>query len=200
MTCIPIEYLEKLQQFTQLPDHQLEKIKPSLKLQTVPHGEHLDRSGDIPVNLAFIIQGLFRYYYITLDGDDMTKSFRGEGEFIGAYSALVQRKAMDYSIEALEDSELLIFPFDTFIRLSQSDFHWQRFHLKMLERLYLIKEQRERDLLLYDAQTRYLAFLEAYPGIEQRVKQYHIATYLGITPVSLSRIRQQLKRESEKLS
>jgi CRP-like cAMP-binding protein len=69
----------------------------------------------------------------------------------------------------------------------------QQLNCKIAESLFIKKERREATLLLDDAKTRYLNFLEEYPGLETRLKQYHIASYLGITPVSLSRVRAQLK-------
>jgi CRP-like cAMP-binding protein len=71
----------------------------------------------------------------------------------------------------------------------ENDIFWTRFLLKFVEKGFIIKEKRERDLLLLDAETRYNNFLKEFPGISQRITQNIIASYLGIKPETLSRIR-----------
>ena len=66
---------------------------------------------------------------------------------------------------------------------------WERLGRLLTEQLYIKKEQREAEFLLDDAPTRYRNFQKQYPGLEDRLPQYHVASYLGITPVALSRIR-----------
>lgn len=177
------------------PDlHRLPAYFQSRKLSA---GDHFIHAGDIPLQIGFVVSGVFRFYYLTPDGSDHTKSFRMEGDFITAYSAFLLQEPAFFSIEALEDSHLLVTDFETYAELTESNPNWQMVRLRLTERVFLIKEQREKELLLDDATTRYLKFCEQYPGLEDRVKQYHIASFLGITPVSLSRIRRQLTYDNE---
>jgi CRP-like cAMP-binding protein len=74
----------------------------------------------------------------------------------------------------------------------ERDIFWIKFLLKFIEKGFMIKEKRERDLLLLDAETRYKNFLSEYPGMDQRIKQGIIASYLGIKPETLSRIRRKI--------
>lgn len=78
---------------------------------------------------------------------------------------------------------------DTFESLYKRHRCWETLGRKLAEGLYIKKEMKERLLLMNTAEERYLQFLKEFPGLEKRVPQYHIASYLGITPVSLSRIR-----------
>ena len=96
-------------------------------------------------------------------------------------------------IQALEDAKLLIADYSAYRLISESHASLQQLNCKIAELLFIKKEKRESTLLLDDAKTRYLSFLEEYPGLEVRLKQHHIASYLGMTPVTLSRIRTQLK-------
>lgn len=184
--------LKRLVSTLNLSPSQLDAIRPFLRVQSYDVGEHFVRAGEHTKTVGLIMQGVFRFYYITYAGDDVTKSFCAEGEFVGVYSSLILNETATFSIEALEPSIVLTFPFADFARLSETDLAWLNVRLRMVEQLYLKKQRREQELLLYDAQTRYLKFLEEYPQLEKRVKQYHIASYLGITPVSLSRIRSKL--------
>jgi CRP-like cAMP-binding protein len=72
---------------------------------------------------------------------------------------------------------------------------WNTIARKYVETLFIEKEKRERRLLSEDAATRYLSFQKDYPGLEDKIPQYQIASYLGITPVALSRIRKKLNKQ-----
>jgi CRP-like cAMP-binding protein len=97
-----------------------------------------------------------------------------------------------FFVEALEKSEVFEIPYRSWLRLLESDPFWTGFLLRFVEKGFIIKEKRERDLLLLDAETRYRNFLEEFPGMEKRIKQTIIASYLGIQPESLSRIRKKV--------
>jgi CRP-like cAMP-binding protein len=130
-------------------------------------------------------------YYLDATGTEWTKSFCVAGNVVAAYSALLRGEPSRLYIQALEPSTLLIADFAAYQTLTLEHPCWQIVNCKLAESLFIKKEQRESELLLDDAPTRYQKFLDEYPGLEARVKQYHIASYLGITPVSLSRIRAQ---------
>jgi CRP-like cAMP-binding protein len=92
----------------------------------------------------------------------------------------------------LEDAQLFEIRWTDFTQLLDKDIFWNKFLLRFVERGYIIKEKRERDLLLLDAETRYKDFLKEFPGVDQRVSQGIIASYLGIKQETLSRIRKRI--------
>jgi len=79
------------------------------------------------------------------------------------------------------------------MQLVENDPEWHKLLFRFVQRAYMMKEKREKAFLLDDATTRYLDFKESYAEIEKDLKQYHVASFLGITPVALSRIRKTLK-------
>ena len=160
---------------------------------TLKRGEFFIRAGDVPQTIGFIITGILRLYYVDADGNEFTKSFCAENSFVAAYSALLLNQPSQLFIQALEGSKLLIADYSAYRALSETHACWQQLNCKIAESLFIQKEKRESTLLLDDAKTRYLSFLEQHPGLETRLKQHYIASYLGITPVTLSRIRAQLK-------
>lgn len=93
----------------------------------------------------------------------------------------------------MEDSTLITVDYETYQELLGSHTCWQIVARKLAEMVFILKEKREAELLLNSAPERYQQFLTDYPDLETRVPQYHIASYLGITPESLSRIRSILK-------
>jgi CRP-like cAMP-binding protein len=141
-----------------------------------------------------VVSGLLRLYYIDANGNEFIKSFCVENEIVAAYSALLLHEPSRLFIQALEPSTLLVADFAEYQAVSAQHACWQMVNSRIAETLFIKKEKREAALLLDDAETRYRAFLAEYPQLEQRVKQHHIASYLGITPVSLSRIRARLRR------
>lgn len=180
----------------------LEKVNPELltnikelevvfELKKYEKGDYFTKQGDKDLHIAFIVKGLFRYFYLTPEGDDVTKLFSKENEFISSYAAMLYGRPSTYSIVAEEDSEILVIDRKKYIYRITNDPKWERIARLYAEETYNQKELREASFLLEDAATRYKKFLTSYPNVEKRVKQKHIATYLGINPVSLSRIKKQ---------
>ncbi|MDF3821915.1 Crp/Fnr family transcriptional regulator [Leptospira sp. 96542] len=176
-----------------IPDKQMEAFAKIAKPRDYKAGECFITENEIPNKFAFNVNGLFRYYYADQDGNEYTKGFFPENTFISSYSAMVQKRESYFRIEALENSSVLIVNYLEFMKLFSEHECWKLFLIKILELGYFIKETREREFLLFDAMTRYKSFLSAYPGLEKRVKQHLIASYIGITPVALSRIRNKMK-------
>ena len=176
---------------TGLEEPEVKALLGISKLINLAKGERFIEAGQIPRYMGFVVNGLFRYVYLDDEGNEFTKNFLSENSFITSYSAMVQQQPSWFSIEALEDSEILKFDFLSWKNISQNNSHWDRFLLRMLEKAFIIKEKRERELLLLDAESRYRIFRDEFPGLDKRVKQHIIASYLGIKPESLSRIRKQ---------
>jgi CRP-like cAMP-binding protein len=159
----------------------------------IEKGGHFVRAGERSRAVGFNLNGIFRYYYLSEGGTDFTKAFSAPGKFLISYSAIAQDRESYFSIEALTDAEILRFDYDDWMGLARRDPGWDRFFFKLVESVYIMKELREKEFLLDDAATRYEAFRRDYPGLEGVVKQYHVASFLGITPEALSRIRKELK-------
>lgn len=139
----------------------------------------------------FCITGLFRLFYTLEDGKEFIKSFSLSNEFVTSYGAMISGEPSYFSIQALEDSAVIEIPYAVLQELSDRSHEWERFVRKSVEQLYLKKEERERELLFLSAAERLEAFRKKYPDLELRIPQYQIASYLGISPVSLSRIINQ---------
>jgi CRP-like cAMP-binding protein len=180
---------EQLQKI--VPEEKIEELLALGRERSIGVSEHFIQAGEVPDKIAYVLSGLFRYVYINDKGDEFTKGIIPENTFLSSYSAMVKGKPSYFSIEALEQSEILEISWDAFSMLMEKDLFWIKFMLKFLEKGFITKEKRERDLLLRDAETRYRNFLAEYPGMELRLKQGIIASYLGIKPETLSRIRKK---------
>lgn len=175
--------------YLNIPTHESEKFISKLLPLELKRNEYLVREGDTPDKIAFVISGLFRAYYLTNKAEEKTIVFRGKGRILSAYSSFVKDENSKFSIQALEDSIVLYISIADFEKLKSGDNFWQVIMGKYFMNIYIEKEARERELLSNDAKTNYRKFLKDYPGLINRINHYHIASYLGISNVSLSRIR-----------
>lgn len=155
-------------------------------------GETMIAAGDRVRELGFLLDGLARYYYVTAEGKEFNKSFGGPGHPISSVSALIGGGPSPFFIEALEPCVAMFVRYEALLELGEADRAWERLMRVLLERLAMKKERREADFLLLSAEQRYLAFLDEYEHFAGRIPNYHIASYLGITEVGLSRIRRRL--------
>lgn len=179
-----------------VPVELIEQLFAICNLVYYSKGEHFLHSGTVPEFMGFNLDGYFRLYYIDNNGNDLIKGFCTPGKFVVSYSAMVQRRPSYFSIESLSNSYVLKFNYHTWMDMINRDFRWYPFVFRILQSVYIMKEMREKSFLLDDATTRYLQLQQEFPGIEKKVKLYHIASYIGITPEALSRIRRSLKNHT----
>ena len=192
-----IEYLfSYLQEFSEIPFNEKNKITDRINFLHLDKDDFFVKQGSKPERLALISSGIFRVYCLTESGEEKTLAFRVKGQFVAAFSPYLTGQESWYSIQALSDGDLVSIPIKDYTALSAGHPCWDKIINKMIIKLFIEKEDRERSFLTEDAATRYLQFRLKYPEIEDLVPQFYIASYLGISPVSLSRIRKKIKNNS----
>ena len=154
-------------------------------------GEFFLEEGKICRSAAFIEKGLMRYF-MTQDGNEKTIYFSSEGEFVCNYSSFLPAKPSDVSIQALEETVLYVISYDNLQRLYSGIGMGERFGRMAIEQVFVDSIEQLRSLYTDTPTQRYQHFLEAYPNLVQRIPQYYIASYVGIKPQSLSRIRKRI--------
>jgi len=178
-----------INQLVQLTDQDWELLIPHLGYRHLIKGEYWINEGKREQQIGFIISGNMRHYY-THDGEERTTYFYFENHLVSSYFSALSGQPSKLTIEALTDCQLLIFPYKILVSLYDSSHLWERFGRKLAEYLALGLEERMAGLLILTPEERYLQLLqENKKKIIERVPQHLIANYLGITPVSLSRIR-----------
>jgi len=144
-------------------------------------------------NSVFIVKkGLLRFYYEQENGGEVNKCFLGEGEYMAP--VWDENTRFNFSLASMEESVILIIGLDVLKDLlvrnqSNSAEYYQRFENKVLKNIVLKKIDREMSQITMNATERYAYALKTMPEIVERIPQYHLASYLGITPVTLSRIK-----------
>lgn len=145
---------------------------------------------------AFVVeQGIVRMHLIGRDGKDFNKNFHGEGALICPLTKEMEKQPSLFAISALEKSVIWHAPMLGFRRILREYGLWEPLRGALLARLVNQKLQREHDLLTLDGTSRYRQLCRNHPELASRVPVAHLASYLGLTDVSLSRIRRQLKEE-----
>lgn len=152
----------------------------------------LFRQGE-PVNdLWFVANGLFRYVVVTSEGKEFTKHFAVAPGITGSTKASVQNLPSQFGVQALTDCLVLKIDWRTFSMALEPHPEVATLYTKMLEALFMHKEQREYDLVLKSAEQRYLDFQQEFADVAQDIPLQYVASFIGITPVALSRIRKRL--------
>ncbi len=171
-----------------LSDADLSALPPPLRV-TVPAGGVFLRAGESAHRTGLVVDGALREYFVLADGSERTKGFNLPGEFAGSLSDLLSGEPSRVWIAAERSTTLLVTPWQAYLDLIEKHPAWSTFARLIAERLYRAKAQREYELLALDAATRYQLALERWPDLESYFTQRAIASYIGITPVHLSRLR-----------
>lgn len=176
-------------QFSSLPDDRIDMILPSITASEYKKHDYFATEGEVQHNFGYIVSGAFRLYCINKEGKEYTQNFFCPNQLMAVYSSILKNEPSKYSVQALKDSVVLLMPYGDMLKLANSDMCWQVFIRKVTEYAYLEKEKRTSDLLFYDAKTRYYNFQNDFPHLEKLVKQHQIASFLGMSPETLSRIK-----------
>lgn len=187
-----IKYQDLYRHFHELypiPTNEWLKLEKVSHLKKIKKKQVFVRPGDKVESYIVTVSGLLRMFYTDDNGNEFIKAFRDKNEMAAAYGELIQGIPSKITIAAIEDSEILEVPFKEFQVLAREHECWEKLMLKLLMDHFLYKEQREYELLLLDAADRYESFRKFHPGLINRVPQYQIASYLGVTPVTLSRLQ-----------
>jgi CRP-like cAMP-binding protein len=178
---------------TDPPDEELAKFTALFQPLTLKRGSFFVQAGDDPKTFAFLNAGIVRAYYADDSGNEYTQTFCAENEFTADYSSLLLNQPAKMFIQALEETNSFVANYADYIAMAKDHPCWRQLERRIAENLFIKREQRGCSLLMDDATTRYLNFSQQYPQWEKRLKKRYVASYLGITPVALSRIRTQLR-------
>lgn len=153
-------------------------------------GDLVHKSPSKGTKLYLVRQGILRSFY-GHDGTDITAHFATEFGLVGAIDSLLEKHASIYSIEALEDSEVVVLDYKDLERFLDENPKHERMARLVSQYLYFDLVQRLEGMQFLSAREKYLRFNQRYPGLVQRVNLGHVASYLGMTQETLSRVRKQ---------
>lgn len=183
-----INFLEKAGQFDK---EELNDFLSKSKALHVRKGEAIVKEGQRCHSIYFIHSGVISLFLLK-DGEEHVKDFSLSGKFITAYTSMSTGQPSQIFLRAEQDCELSVWDASYFQELIRQSQKWSLFALKIAEYLFYRKEKREISMLLHTAEERYQNMLNEFPSLPQEFPQYLLASYLGIKPQSLSRIRNNI--------
>ena len=163
-----------------------------LEVQKFKKREHIAKLGEVPTQFFVLMDGVVRSYMTDEKGKEFTRSLYVPMRVVGAFSALISQKPAAVVYECLTDCTFLVGDYNKFKELAAENIELANLYNKLLELIFIRMEKRIFELSALDAKQRYLKLKKHIPEIENLIPQYHIASYLNITPVQLSRIRKDL--------
>jgi CRP-like cAMP-binding protein len=174
-----------------LPDEDFMALLRRITVKKLKKHEFLLREGEVCNHIAFINSGFLRIYH-NKEGKEHTTHFYLEGKWISNYASFLNREPSLYFIEAQTDSELFLITYNDLNRLYDEVKMMDRFGRLVAERLFLATVARHQAMVLQTPEERYRQLLNDQPHIFQIAPLKHIASFLGVEPESLSRIRKRL--------
>jgi CRP-like cAMP-binding protein len=189
-----IDFRKQIERFTIITDDDWEMLLPFLEIKKVKKNHLFSEEGKKANEVGFILNGTFRQYY-TKDGEEKTTYFFFENQFLISYISCITSSPSLITIEALSESTYLSFPYKVLVSLYDKSKVWGKFGRLVSEYVCIGLEERMVSLLLKSPEERYLDLISSNKQkIIERIPQHYIANYLGITPVSMSRIRNRVSK------
>jgi len=180
-------------QFGNLNPQQVALVEQSVVEVSLRKDEYFSEAGKIPRQVGFVLEGIFRFCYYNNKGEEITNYLIDENNFITDYLNFEAHVASSEYIQAVTNCRMLVFSRQKWNELNHTIIGWDKIVNKIVQKCLIQKIESRSPMVAEDATTRYLSFLEKFPQLANRVPLAYIASYLGITQQSLSRIRKNIR-------
>lgn len=179
--------------FGHLNDQQIAFVENKGEIKAIKKDEYYQEAGRIPREVIFLTEGIMRICYYDNKGDDITKYFIDENNFVADIHSYNQGIPSTEYIQAITDCEYIVLSKAALEELSMTIVNWDAIIAKITAKALAEKVNRISPMMAEDATERYLGFLHKFPRLANRIPLSYIASYLGVTQSSLSRIRKTIR-------
>ena len=184
-----LDYINRIVELTEEEERTLISLISSRKLLK---GQYFLQQGDVCKYSGFVISGCTKTFYVDDEGQEHVVMFSVEDWWTSDMGSYITQKPADFNVQCLEHTELIQFSYENQQQMMQEIPKMERFFRIIVQRALVASQKRIVRSMSMSAKDRYLLFRNEYPKIEQRIPQYLIASYLGITKEFLSKIKSQL--------
>lgn len=179
-----------------LPDEEWEQMKQRLTFATYPKHTILSKVDNIEKKVYFLLSGAVRVYAV-IDAEEYCTNFRFKGEFTSSITSFISQTPSKYELETLTEVEVFELTYEHIQELYARCHHINTLGRKIIEQLYIEKHNRELALLSLSAKERYLDLLKHHPDLIHQIAGKDVASFLGVSPETLSRIRASINAKEE---
>ena len=184
-----ITYLKK---HIDVTSRDISTLSSNVRIRTFLKGQYIVQKGDVCKYENFIVSGCAKTFFIDNEGNEHVVMFAIENWWTADLGSFITQRPADYNVLCLEKTTVVQFSYESLERLYAEIPRLERFFRIIIQKAFVASQERIVRNLSMSAKDRYLLFCKQYPEIEQRVPQYLIASYLGITKQFLSKIRAEL--------
>ena len=186
----PDQVYDSLQRISPISEEAWNEFQGLMEPLSLKRNEYLVSEGSRVKYAYILLEGVIRVFY-NKEGNEYNKTFFIPGMFPTPLTALLSGTPSALSFQALLPCELIRFSFQDFRNLFEEHRSLETFMLRVLEQEWITRERHDIQMVTNDAMENYMVFRKEFPNLENQIHLYHIASYLGITPIQLSRIRAQ---------
>lgn len=186
------QLIDYILQFGSLNKQQVGLISRSVSELHLQKDEYFSEAGKVPKQVGFVVEGVLRGCYYNKEGEEITRCFMSENSLVVDYVNFEANVTSTEYLQACTTCKLLVFSRHAWDELSEIIVGWDNIKNKMVQTC-MYQKSRKGPVISQNASKRYLEFMENYPALINRVPLTYIASYLGITQQSLSRIRKNIR-------
>lgn len=184
-------FRRQVEKLVKISNEEWEAFQKILKPARLKRHDIFLEQGKVCRHMAFIEKGYVRFYFLA-GGTEITKEFSFENSFCGSYTSFITGNPSRFTVKAMEDLELLLFTREDLLKMVNEYPVFSKFLLFSVENLFVRKENREASFLLDSPEEKYENLLREHKEMLQRVPLKYIASYLGISAETLSRVRARI--------
>lgn len=188
-------FFEKFNDQVPIDTEEQNFLKRYLTLKKLRKKQYLLQEEDVCKFIAFVDKGVLRSYTVDENGSEHIIQFAIEGWLISDLYSFLTGEIATYNIDALEDAQLVLISKSSHEELLEKFPKYEKYIRLQLSGAYIAMQQRLTSIISLSLEDRYTGFVSKYPEIVQRVPQHMIASYMGLTPETLSRVRNRILRK-----
>ena len=190
---MPSKFTDFLTKETKLLAEEVTAIESHFQTKNIEKGQCIIRENEICRNLFFIEEGCLRIYCLKDDGQEWTRYVAFENEFVSIIPSFINQSPSRSYLESLESTKLQSISYDNFTKLIDTYPEWERLYRSLLEKAYIQSIKRIEDLITMDSKSLYLSHKKENTALVTRLPNKILASYFGISPETLSRIKSKIK-------